>query len=48
MHGKVGGHVHAGEMATEADGMHPTEMHSCYGWLCMGSFLLSYPESEDS
>ena len=34
MHGEGGacvaeGGLHAGEMATKAGGMHPTEMHSC-------------------
>ena len=26
----VGGGMHAGEMATEAGGTHPTGMHSCF------------------
>ena len=31
--GAGGGGGEAGEMATGADGTHPTGMHSCYFWI---------------
>ena len=34
--------MHAGEMATEAGGTHPTEMHSCF-WRCF--LIMAYPFS---
>ena len=32
--------VRAGEMTTEAGGMHPTGMHSCYIFVLFGKYLL--------
>ena len=51
VHGKRGGvfgwHVwqggmHAGEMATEAGGTHPTGMHSCFTHIFQHTFLPSF------
>ena len=38
----MGGGAVAGEMATAADGTHPTGMHSCYKfyWICTTCFHL--------